>query len=118
MYSDDFFCKSEPQLLHRPPQYADDEQIAGPDAIYWRHLAGYRLGRKVHARRVRGVTAKEMGREAAFTADIGVALGIGGQVPTLTIIEAISALTGTDPAGKSSWKPLRRTRAESSGALG
>ena len=66
--------------------------------IFLAHLElSYRLGRKITLAEFGELTAKEMGREAAFTAASVSRWESGAQVPTLPIIEAIGSLTGTDP---------------------
>ena len=66
--------------------------------IFLAHLElSYRLGRKITLAEFGELTAREMGREAAFTAASVSRWESGAQVPTLPIIEAIGSLTGTDP---------------------
>ena len=66
--------------------------------IFLAHLElSYRLGRKITLAEFGELTAREMGRDTPFTAASVSRWESGVQVPTLPIIEAIGALTGTDP---------------------
>ena len=82
--------------------------------IFLAHLElSYRLGRKITLAEFGELTAKEMGRDAPFTAASVSRWESGAQVPTLPIIEAIGSLTGTDPGwishGSRSAAPAPRT---------
>jgi transcriptional regulator with XRE-family HTH domain len=88
--------------------------------IFLAHLElSYRLGRKITLAEFGELTAREMGRDAPFTAASVSRWESGVQVPTLPIIEAIGALTGTDPGwishGSRTAAPGPRTLDESTG---
>jgi transcriptional regulator with XRE-family HTH domain len=57
----------------------------------------YRLGRKVTLAEFGEMIARQMHRESAFTAAAVSRWENGTQVPTPEVIEAIAALTHTDP---------------------
>ena len=57
----------------------------------------YRLGRKVTLAEFGEMIAEQMGRESAFTAAAVSRWENGTQVPAHEVIEAIAALTHTDP---------------------
>ena len=66
--------------------------------IFLSHLElSYRLGRKVTLAEFGEMIAREMGREAPFTGAAVSRWESGAQAPTPQIIEAIGALTNTDP---------------------
>jgi transcriptional regulator with XRE-family HTH domain len=66
--------------------------------IFLAHLElSYRLGRKVTLTELGEMIAREMGREASFTAAAVSRWEKGTQMPSLQIIEAIASLTGMDP---------------------
>ncbi len=66
--------------------------------IFLAHLElSYRLGRKVTLAEFGQLIAKQMGRDAPFTAAAVSRWESGAQNPTPTIIEAIAAITHTDP---------------------
>lgn len=57
----------------------------------------YRLGRKVTLAEFGEMIARQMGRESAFTAAAVSRWENGTQVPAHEVIEAIAAITHTDP---------------------
>jgi hypothetical protein len=66
--------------------------------IFLSHLElSYRLGRKVTLAEFGEMIAKRMGRDTPFTGAAVSRWESGAQVPTPQIIEAIGALTHTDP---------------------
>ena len=66
--------------------------------IFLAHLElSYRLGRKVTLAEFGQMIARQMGRDSAFTAAAVSRWESGAQNPTPTIIEAIAAITHTDP---------------------
>jgi hypothetical protein len=66
--------------------------------IFLAHLElSYRLGRKVTLAEFGELTARQMNRGTPFTAASVSRWESGAQVPLPPIIEAIGALTGTDP---------------------
>ena len=66
--------------------------------IFLAHLdLSYRLGRKVTLAEFGQMIAKQMGRDAPFTAAAVSRWESGTQNPTPTIVEAIAAITHTDP---------------------
>lgn len=66
--------------------------------IFLAHLElSYRLGRKVTLAEFGQMIAKQMGRGAPFTAAAVSRWESGSQNPTPTIVEAIAAITHTDP---------------------
>jgi transcriptional regulator with XRE-family HTH domain len=66
--------------------------------IFLAHLElSYRLGRKVTLAEFGELVAKRMGRDAPFTAAAVSRWEAGVQMPSPEVIEAIAALTRTDP---------------------
>ena len=66
--------------------------------IFLAHLElSYRLGRKVTLAEFGQLIAREMGRDAPFTAAAVSRWESGAQSPTPAIIEAIATITHTDP---------------------
>jgi len=66
--------------------------------IFIAHLElSYRLGRKVTLAEFGELVAKAMGREVPFTPAAVSRWENGSQVPTAAVIEAIAAVTHTDP---------------------
>jgi|SRR5688572_19268629 len=66
--------------------------------IFLAHLElSYRLGRKVTLAEFGQLIAKQMGRDAPFTAAAVSRWESGTQNPTPRIVEAIAAITHTDP---------------------
>ncbi len=66
--------------------------------IFLAHLElSYRLGRKVTLAEFGELIARQMGREAPFTAAAVSRWESGMQNPTPRIVEAIAAITHTDP---------------------
>ena len=66
--------------------------------IFLAHLElSYRLGRKVTLAEFGQLIARQMGRDSAFTAAAVSRWESGAQSPTPAIIEAIAAITHTDP---------------------
>jgi transcriptional regulator with XRE-family HTH domain len=85
--------------------------------IFLAHLElSYRLGRKVTLAEFGDLIAKEMGREAAFTAAAVSRWENGVQIPSLSIVEAIASVTGVDPGwishGERTAAPGPRLRGE------
>lgn len=81
--------------------------------IFLSHLGlSYRLGRKVTLADFGEMIAQRMGRDAPFTAAAVSRWEAGEQIPTVAVIEAIAALTHTDPGwishGKRSAAPRPR----------
>ena len=84
--------------------------------IFLAHLElSYRLGRKVTLAEFGELIAKEMGRNAPFTAAAVSRWEKGTQIPSPRVIEAIATLTGLDPGwlshGDKSSAPGPRPRA-------
>lgn len=68
------------------------------ERIFLAHLElSYRLGRKVTLAEFGEMVAAQLGREAPFTAAAVSRWESGAQAPALPIIEAIAAVTGSDP---------------------
>jgi transcriptional regulator with XRE-family HTH domain len=66
--------------------------------IFLSHLElSYRLGRKITLAEFGEMIARHMGRDTPFTGAAVSRWESGGQAPTPQIIEAIGALTHTDP---------------------
>lgn len=66
--------------------------------IFLAHLElSYRLGRKVTLAELGGLVAKQMGRKAPFSAAAVSRWEAGTQMPSADVIEAIAAVTRTDP---------------------
>lgn len=66
--------------------------------IFLAHLElSYRLGRKVTLAEFGESIAREMGRDAPFTAAAVSRWEKGTQIPSPRVIEAIASLTGLDP---------------------
>ena len=66
--------------------------------LFLAHLElNYRLGRKVTLAELGEMIARQMGRDSAFTAAAVSRWENGTQVPAPEVIEAIAALTQTDP---------------------
>jgi transcriptional regulator with XRE-family HTH domain len=66
--------------------------------IFLAHLElSYRLGRKVTLAEFGQMVAKRMRRAAPFSAAAVSRWEAGGQIPSPDVIEAIAAITGTDP---------------------
>src|ERR671933_950442 len=66
--------------------------------IFLAHLElSYRLGRRVTLAEFGELVAKEMDREAAFTAAAVSRWESGNQIPSPAVIEAISSPTRIDP---------------------
>jgi len=57
----------------------------------------YSVGRKVRLAEVGGLVARQLGREAPFSAAAVSRWEAGTQIPSTEVIEAIAAVTGTDP---------------------
>jgi transcriptional regulator with XRE-family HTH domain len=76
----------------------------------------YRLGRRVTLAEFGELIATQMGRDAPFTPAAVSRWESGAQVPALEVIEAVGALTGTDPGwishGEKSAAPPPRRHAE------
>jgi transcriptional regulator with XRE-family HTH domain len=87
--------------------------------IFLAHLElSYRLGRKVTLAEFGDLVAKQMGRKAPFSAAAVSRWEAGTQIPSADVIEAIAAVTHTDPGwishGDRSAAPAPRLVAESS----
>jgi transcriptional regulator with XRE-family HTH domain len=85
--------------------------------IFLAHLElSYRLGRKVTLAEFGDLVAKQMGRKAPFSAAAVSRWEAGTQVPSADVIEAIAAVTHTDPGwishGDRSAAPAPRLVAE------
>ena len=66
--------------------------------IFVAHLEiSYRLGRKVTLEEFGRLVARQMGRRAPFSAAAVSRWEAGTQTPTPDVIEAIAAVSGTDP---------------------
>jgi transcriptional regulator with XRE-family HTH domain len=83
--------------------------------IFVAHLEiSYRLGRKVTLEELGRLVAKQMGRRAPFSAAAVSRWEAGTQTPTPDVIEAIAAVSGTDPGwishGEKSAAPTPRSR--------
>ena len=66
--------------------------------IFLSHLElSYRLGRKVTLAEFGDLIAKQMGREAPFSAAAVSRWEAGTQIPNADVVEAIAAVTHTDP---------------------
>jgi transcriptional regulator with XRE-family HTH domain len=66
--------------------------------IFLAHLElSYRLGRKITLAELGEMVAKKMRRPAPFSAAAVSRWEAGGQIPSPEVIEAIAAVTGTDP---------------------
>jgi transcriptional regulator with XRE-family HTH domain len=66
--------------------------------IFLAHLElSYRLGRKVTLAEFGDLIAKQMGREAPFSAAAVSRWEAGTQIPNADVVEAIAAVTHTDP---------------------
>ena len=66
--------------------------------IFLAHLElSYNVGRKVTLAEFGELVAKHLGREAAFSAAAVSRWEAGSQIPSADVIEAIAAVTGTDP---------------------
>jgi transcriptional regulator with XRE-family HTH domain len=91
--------------------------------VFQAHLElSYQLGRKVTLAEFGRLIAKQLGRRGAFSAAAVSRWESGLQAPTLEIIEAIAALTGTDPGwishGPRSAAPAPRAGAAESAPTG
>lgn len=66
--------------------------------IFLAHLElSYTVGRKVTLAEFGELVAKQLGREAPFSAAAVSRWEAGTQIPSTEVIEAIAAITGTDP---------------------
>ena len=66
--------------------------------IFLAHLElSYNVGRKVTLAEFGELVAKQLGRETPFSAAAVSRWEAGSQVPSADVIEAIAAVTGTDP---------------------
>jgi transcriptional regulator with XRE-family HTH domain len=66
--------------------------------IFLAHLElSYNVGRKVTLAEFGELVAKHLGRDAPFSAAAVSRWEAGSQVPSADVIEAIAAVTGTDP---------------------
>jgi transcriptional regulator with XRE-family HTH domain len=66
--------------------------------LFLAHLElSYRLGRRVTLAEFGGLVAKQMGRQAPFSAAAVSRWEAGTQIPSADVIEAIAAVTHTDP---------------------
>jgi transcriptional regulator with XRE-family HTH domain len=66
--------------------------------IFLAHLElSYTVGRKVTLAEFGELVAKQLGREAPFSAAAVSRWEAGTQIPSTEVIEAIAAVTGTDP---------------------
>ena len=66
--------------------------------IFLAHLElSYSIGRKVTLAEFGELVAKQLGRDAPFSAAAVSRWEAGTQIPSTEVIEAIAAITGTDP---------------------
>ncbi len=66
--------------------------------IFLAHLElSYSVGRKVTLAEFGELVAKHLGRDTAFSAAAVSRWEAGSQIPSADVIEAIAAVTGTDP---------------------
>jgi transcriptional regulator with XRE-family HTH domain len=90
--------------------------------LFLAHLElSYRLGRRVTLAEFGGLVAKQMGRQAPFSAAAVSRWEAGTQIPSADVIEAIATVTHTDPGwishGDRSAAPAPRLAGEADAGL-